>query len=313
MNILITGAGLAGCYTAREATARGHQVTLYDIAPKADYIRAVAGDVAVVRGNVTDLPFLVETFQDRQIDAVFHSAYLIGDRLSASPHNGLNVNVGGLMAIAEAVRLSGAQRMVFASTYGVYNWPLGPTAPVDEDYPVLTNVLYRASKVACESLLHALGNHYGFETAVVRFAQIYGRGHYAGGDVIGQVVHELVDAGLAGGPVRVHSNVFGSNELIYAGDLAQGVALALERPLSEVRVFNIGTGVVTDSDGLASMLRKVFPNAEVDVTPGPEVAFTPHRPQPLDISRARRVLGYEPTRLGASGIQRFAEDLQRIG
>ena len=78
-------------------------------------------------------------------------------------------------------------------------------------------------------------------------------------------------------------------------------------------MFNIGTGVVTDSDGLASMLREVFPNAEVDVTPGPEVAFTPHRPQPLDIGRARRVLGYEPTRLGAIGIQRFVDDLQRTG
>lgn len=311
MNILITGAGLAGCYTAREAVARGHQVTLYDISPNPNYIRAVAGEVGAVQGDVTDLPFLVETFQSRQIDAVFHSAYLIGDRLSERPYTGLNVNVGGVIAIAEAVRLSGVRRMVFASTYGVYNWPLGPIAPVDEDFPVLTNVLYRASKVACESLLHALGNHYGFETAVVRFAQIYGRGHYVGGDVIGQVVHELVASGIGGGPVHIHSNVFGSNELIYAGDLAQGVVLALERPLNEVRVFNIGTGVVTNSEGLASILRNVFPNVEVDVTPGPEVAFTPRRSQPLDIGRARRVLGYNPVHLGASGIASFVEDLLR--
>lgn len=311
MNILITGAGLAGCYTAREAMAKGHKVTLFDISPNPAYIRAVAGEVDVVKGDVIDLPFLIETFQSREIDAVFHSAYLIGDRLSERPYTGLNVNVGGVIAIAEAVRLSGAKRMVFASTYGVYNWASGPTRPVGEEFPVLTNVLYRASKIACESLLHALGNHYGFETAVVRFAQIYGRGHYIGGDVIGGVVHEYMNAALAGGPVHIHSNIFGSNELIYAGDLAQGVVLALERPLTEARVFNIGTGVVTDSEGLASIFREVFPEITVDVSPGPEVAFTPYRPQPLDIDRARNVLGYGPVHLGASGISSFVEDLKR--
>ena len=109
-----------------------------------EYITNVAGDVAVVKGDILDLPFLIETFQDRQVDAVFHSAYLIGDRLSQQPYAGLNVNIGGLINIAEAVRLSAAHRIVFASTYGVYNWALGPTEPVDEDFPVLTNALYRA-------------------------------------------------------------------------------------------------------------------------------------------------------------------------
>ena len=50
MNVLITGAGLAGCHSARALAERGHQVMLFDVAPNVEYVRSVAGDLPVHQG-----------------------------------------------------------------------------------------------------------------------------------------------------------------------------------------------------------------------------------------------------------------------
>jgi len=310
MNLLITGAGLAGCHAARLAVQQGHRAVLFDMAPRLDYIRQVAGDIPVVQGDVRDLPALVETMREHRTETVFHSAYLIGDRLASRPYSGLQANVGGLIALAEAVRLSGVRRLVFASTYGVYNWGLPPTAPVAENFPVRTDVFYRASKVACESLLNAYATQYGFEWAALRFAQIYGLGHYSGGDTVGVVMHELVASALAGGPVQLYANQFGSNELVYVKDLARGIVSACVLPLSDGGLFNLGSGVVTDTDTLGGHLRAAFPSVEVHISPGPRAGFVPHRPQPLDLTRAKHALGYEPKYDVAQGIADFATELR---
>jgi len=57
MKVLITGAGMIGCHTAKELTERGDEVTLFDLLPQEAYIRRiVASDVQVLRGDVAELP-----------------------------------------------------------------------------------------------------------------------------------------------------------------------------------------------------------------------------------------------------------------
>src|SRR4029077_16716968 len=80
MRVLITGAGLIGCHTARELVERGDDVTFLDLAPRPDYIRHVVGrDLPMIRGDIRDLPCLVDAMQDVRPDCVIHLAALVGE------------------------------------------------------------------------------------------------------------------------------------------------------------------------------------------------------------------------------------------
>ena len=310
MNILITGAGLVGCHVARTLSERGHRAALYDVSPREDYIRRVAGDLPVVRGDVRDLPALVETMQQERTDVVVHTAYVIGDRLAQRPYAGLGVNIGGAIAVAEAARLTGARRLIFASTFGVYQWGLRPTSPVTEDYPVVSNAFYRASKLACEVVLQGYAGQYGLEVATARFAQVYGFGHYTGGDLIGEVLHRLMETGLRGGPVEVDSQLFGSNDYVYARDVAQGVALLCEKPL-ESRVFNLGSGVLSRVEHVVEAFQAALPGVEVRPVEGGSMNYTPDRAQPLSILRLQEETGYRSAYDLTAGLTDLARELTR--
>ena len=310
MNILITGAGLVGCHVARTLTERGHRVVLYDVSPREDYIRRVAGDLPVIQGDVRDLPTLVEAMHQERTDAVVHTAYMIGDRLAQRPYIGLGINIGGTIAVAEAARLTGAGRLVFASTFGVYQWGLGPTSPVTEDYPVITNAFYRASKIACEGILQSYAGKYGLEVAIARFAQVYGFGHYVGGDLISEVLHRMLETGLRGEPIEVDSQLFGSNDYVYAKDVAQGVALLCEKPFKS-QVFNLGSGALSKAQHVVEALQAALPSVEVRPVEGGSMSYTPNRAQPLSILRLQEETGYRSAYDLTEGLKDFAQELTR--
>lgn len=310
MNILITGAGLVGCYVAREMVRRGHRAVLYDLAPQGDYVRSVAGEVPVVKGDVRDLPALMDVIRENRAEVVFHSAGLIGPKVAERPYTGLSINVGGAIAVAEASRLSGVRRIVFASSFAVYNWTLPSATPIHEDFPASQNNFYGSSKVACEQILRAYAGAYKMELAILRFAQGYGQGHYAGGSSGGLAMHGVVEPAARGEPVRIEPTLFGVNEYVYVKDIVQGVAQACEKPLS-IASFNIGTGTLSSPSDVASAIRTVCPGLSVEVLPGPAERSGQHRTQPLDLSRARIDLGYDPQFDLAKGIADFVDELRR--
>jgi UDP-glucose 4-epimerase len=309
MNVLITGAGLVGCRVARRLTGQGHRVVLYDIAPAPTYVQSVAGDVDLVRGDIRDLSTLVETMQTHHVETVFHSAFLIGQQLAKRPYLGLRTNLDGSLAIAEAARLTGAGRLIFAGSFGIYRWDLTPTSPVTEDFPVGGSQLYRASKIACERVLHAFALSSGLEFTTVRFAQVYGRGHYAGGDLAGQVLHEALTQALSGQLVEIDPGILGVNDYVYVEDVAQGVALACERPLTS-EVYNIGSGRLASTAEVATAVGQALPGSRVVVLESPQQGPFWIRQQPLDLTRSKNELGYEPRFDLLSGVADFTNELR---
>jgi UDP-glucose 4-epimerase len=309
VNVLITGAGLVGCRTARRLAGQGHQVVLYDIAPDSSYVQSVAGNVDVVRGDIRDLSTLVETMQTHRVETVFHSAYLIGQQLAKQPYLGLRTNLDGSLAIAEAARLTGARRLIFAGSFGIYRWDLSPTSPLTEDFPVGGSQLYRACKIACERVLHAFSLSSGLEFTTVRFAQVYGRGHYAGGDIAGQFLHAALAQALSGQLVEIDPGILGTNDYVYVEDVAQGVALACERPLTS-EVYNIGSGRLASAKEVARAVEEAVPGARAVVLEHPRQGPFWVRQQPLDLTRSRNELGYEPRFDVLSGTADFANELR---
>ena len=303
---------MVGCYTARELVKRGDEVTLFDIAPRDDYIRAIVqGDAAVGRGDLGELPQVMEAVLSAKPDVVIHTGGLIGGVAEQAPYRGFRVNVDGTINVAEAVRLTAVRRLLFASSMNVNDLSQPQTGPLTEEFPAGGDHVhvYGASKVAGEQILKAYANHYGFEVAALRFAGVYGYGHYAGGSGIGRNMLEMVKAVLEGRPAPLRARIAETDEMVYVKDVAQGVALATHARRLLHQVYNIGSGAIVTAKDLMRAFERVIPGATAERVepPRPE----PPRLWPLDLSRSRAELGYEPRFDLEAGLRDFIEEYKR--
>ena len=302
MRVLITGAGLIGCHTARELVERGDDVTFLDVAPRPDYIRHVVGrDLPMIRGDIRDLPCLVDAMRDVHPDCVIHLAALVGEVNITHLYTGFQVNLTGTVNVVEAVRLGGVRRLIHASTQALY---LGedPKELLYEDSPLDSRGrVYNASKLACEHVLRTYAAKHKFELALLRFAGVYGFRSVAGGP--GVAVQEAVWAAMAGRTVEL--NAYESVDFIYAKDLANGIALAAHTSPLPHQVYNLGSGTLTTVEDVEAALRKIFPG--INMSRG---KLTPARPR-MDITRARTELGFNPEYKLEAGLRDYVAEIRR--
>lgn len=289
MRALITGAGLVGAHTAAALRA-DHDVVLCDAVPDAGYVRSVAGEgVGLERCDVTDRAALDRLMPE--VDVVIHTAGLIGPEAQRRPLDAFTVNVVGTLQVAEAARLAGASRVIYASTHGVYDFGAEPDQPMTERSPTEARSVYAASKLAAEHVLQAYADAYGMSITALRFCNLFGRGRYVAGSRGGQAFNELVISVGRGDPGRILSPLAGRSEWLYAKDAGHAVAAAVAADApAGFRVVNIGSGLLTGPDDLTAAIRRVLPAARFV----PAGAPGRERLQPFDLSLAKRVLGWEP-------------------
>lgn len=293
MATLITGLGLVGTSFAQYALRRNEPLVFYDFQPRMDFLRRKLGDakVAVVQKDIRDLPGLIEAIKEHRIDTVVHTAGLIGRRVAEPLFTGLQINVVGTIHVAEAVRLTGVKRLVHISTFGVYDRRREGSSPVTEDFFRGAGSAYSNSKAAKELILEAYQNQFGFELMMLRFANVYGLGHFWAGSSGGEKIQALLECGLRGETARIPQEETRAFEYVYAKDAGRAIELAATVPMPGKRVFNIGEGRVRTFDEVVGIVKQLLPNLRVEIIPGkPSPSFK----QPLDISRAREHLGWEP-------------------
>ena len=310
MKILITGAGMVGCYTAAELVSRGDTVTVVDLRPDTAYVARVAGPTVQTQTvDVRELPDLVAVVRDAAPDVVLHTVAILSGVAQASPYRGFQVNVTGTIHVAEAVRLAGVRRLVHASTLGVHRLQSPQDAPLTEDFPIGgATRIYPATKVAAEALLPAFANAYGFELVMLRFPSLYGYGLYAGGSGMGIAVSGLAQAALEGRPGTISSGQGETDEIGYVKDVARGVAAAIHAEKLAHTVYHLGSGKLSTSSDVVAALAQIVPGFTATRSePAKEAAV---RRQPMDNSRARSELGYEPRYDLVSGLTDYLAELR---
>jgi UDP-glucose 4-epimerase len=313
MRVFITGTGVVGCHAARALIQRGDEVTLFDLAPRADYVARVAGaDATVVRGDVRELPGVLEAVGAARPEVIIHTAALVGGQAGVLPYRGFMVNVVGTINIAEAVRLLGVRRLVHASTLGVIDRSLPQTGPIPETYPLGGNDrVYGTSKVACEQVLRAYATTYKFELALLRFASVYGFGYPGTGSGPTVAIHDLVTAALDGRPGVLGAGMPDVDEIVYVDDLVGGILRAVETQPLPHHTYNLGGGRLTTAEDILAAVRRVVPGAKVSRPPGDGSGGGRARiEQPMDISRARDELGYEVRHDLEAGIRDLIAEIQ---
>lgn len=294
MNILITGAGLIGTHAARHAVEAGHKVVLFDLAPNREYIQKIVGrdKAAVVAADMRDLPALLSALEKFQVDTLVHTAGLIGGRVQENSYTGSTNNILGTIHVLEAARLKRLRRVVYVSTFGVYERGKITDPVIHEIHPIGGHNLYATTKVCSEHLVHAYASLYDLDTIVIRPSGVFGRGFYVGGSTVGMVMRDLALRMLKSEPMTIDAKTYGPNEYVYGKDVGLALYLACIAENPKQRIYNAGTGVVHDAEALARVVREVAPKVEVKVSGSSSADKS--RTIPLDISVSKTEIGYEP-------------------
>ncbi len=308
MGTLVTGAGLLGASFAQVAKARGERIVFFDPEPRTEFLQLKLGEggFQIVRGDVRNLPDLVEAIATHRIDTVVHTAGLIGGRVQREISQAFDINISGTRNVAEAARLAGVKRIVHLSTFGVYDWRRPLAGKITEDFPLGPGRAYGNFKVAKEMILEAYAAQFKIELVMLRPANVFGVGHFWGGSSGGAKMQELMKAGIAGRPARISASEAADVEYVYAKDVGVAIDLAATVASPRERVFNIGNGQVTRFDDLVAAVRQVCPELTVEIEPGERPAA---KSEPMDISRARKRLGWEPRFTLVDALRDYHADL----
>jgi len=249
MNLLVTGgAGYIGSIVAELAVDAGHGVVVIDDLRGGN--RAAVPDACrFVHGSIGDVDALRRAFSEGPFDAVLHLAAEAAIEASVSdPAVYFRANLTDSLALLDAMREHGVQRVIFSSTAATYGEPL--KVPITEDHPQRPINAYGESKLMLETCLRWYHRAYGLRTVAFRYFNAAGASEERG-EARRHETHLLpivLDA-VAGrtGPVRVFGTDYPTpdgtciRDYVHVLDIARAHLLALEH-IDELGLafFNLG-------------------------------------------------------------------------
>ena len=158
------------------------------------------------------------------------------------------------------------KRVVYVSTFGVYDRGKINDSVIRETHPIGGHNLYATTKVCSEHLVHAYASMYNLDTIIIRPGGVFGRGFYVGGSTVGMVMRDLALNMIKGEPITIDAKVYGPNEYVYGKDVGLALYLACQAKNPKQRIYNAGTGAVHGAEELAQVVRELAPKTEVKVS-----------------------------------------------
>jgi UDP-glucose 4-epimerase len=289
MNFLITGvAGFLGSSLANHLAREGHQVRGLDDLSTGDP-QVLSPDVHFTRGDVSDRPKLWTLLQE--VDVVYHLAARVSVPESVLyPRDYNTVNVGGTVALMEAMRDVGVRRVVLASSGAVYG-DLGDMPLRETDTPNPRSP-YAVSKLAAEFYVRTIGGLWGIETVSLRIFNAYGPGQHLPASHP-PVLPYFLQQSLRGGTLVVHGDGNQTRDYVYVDDVVSAMVAASTAPNINGLVVNIGSGIGTS---VKDLVKRVL-----DVTGGkPEIIYNSRTSGGVscltaDLALAQEKLSYRPS------------------
>jgi UDP-glucuronate 4-epimerase len=308
MRVLVTGgAGFIGSHLVEKLLAGGHEVLIlddfndfYDPQIKQGNIAGFANDVTVQRVDLRDSESVRNLFYREKVDTIAHLAARAGVRPSIQePRLYYDTNVAGTLHLLEAARMTSVGRFIFASSSSVYG--ASKTIPFSEaEHLTQTLSPYGATKVAGEFLCSTYSYLYNMRVVALRYFTVYGPRQRP--DL---AIHQFTRRICAGQPIDQFGNGSTRRDYTYIDDVIQGTMASLqyEGPLFDV--FNLGESeTIQLKDLIVAIENALGKKAKInrlEEQPG-DMPLTY-----ADISKARKLLGYNPTTKLAEGLPKFID------
>ena len=205
----------------------------------------------MVAADMRDLPALLSALEKFTIDTMVSTAGLIGSRVQENSYTGATNNILGTINVLEASRLRKIKRVVYVSTFGVYDRGNITDSLIRETHPIGGHNLYATTKVCSGHLVHAYAAMYNLDTIIIRPGGVFGRGFYVGGSTVGKVMRDLAMSMIKGDPITIDGKIYGPNEYVYGKDVGLALFLACQAANPKQRTYNAGTGTVHGPEELA--------------------------------------------------------------
>lgn len=307
MRILLTGAaGFIGFHTAKVLLARGDEVIGFDnLSPYYDpklkkarlkQLKDIKG-FTFVEGDIVDRPLVAKTMKG--VERVCHLAALAGVRYSFEhPEEYIATNIQGFFNVLDEVKKQEIPGLIYASSSSVYGgntkFPAEESDRTDDQWS-----LYGMNKKDNELMAHTYHHLYGTNVTGLRFFTVYGP--WGRPDM---ALFLFTDAILNNRPVQIFGEGKMQRDFTYIDDIVSGVVSSIDKNYSE-EVFNLGCGKKEElMDYVTTIERACGREATKE--------FLPMQPGDVritsaDITKAKKMLDYQPTTNIAKGVPKFVE------
>ncbi len=232
------------------------------------------------------------------IDKIVHLAAKAGVRPSIeNPFVYMDVNIGGTLNLLEMCRKYGVENFVFASSSSVYG--INKT-PFREDDRVDKQVSpYGTSKRACELYCQTYSILYGIPVTCLRLFTVYGPRQRP--DMAIHKFTKLIDEGK---PIEMFGDGKSRRDYTYVDDVVGGIISVMKKRFG-FEIFNLGNSKTVELKYLISIIEKNLGKNAI-------VKKMPEQPGDVpatyaDITKSKKMLGYEPGVSIEEGVKRFVE------
>jgi UDP-glucose 4-epimerase len=316
--VLVTGgAGFIGSHLVEDLVRAGAAVTIFDNFSSGlhENLSAITNDVEIVEGDILDYERLAPVFQG--MDIVSHqAAQLEITRAVEDPVEDLTTNTIGTLNVLNAAVKAGVPRVIQASSAGCYGQ--AESIPQDEDtHPTNPNWPYGVSKLATEKYAGIYQEMYGLSITSLRYGIVYGPREW-----YGRVLTIFLKRALEGQSLVVFGDGKQTRDFVFVEDVVAHHRACIECESASGQVFNVSTGVATDVNGLAELVREVtgqpdLPILHEDVPEGEVSTHYERKRLPMELrelvqstAKSERLLGWTPKVALREGLAREYEWLQ---
>ncbi|MEM3700276.1 MAG: GDP-mannose 4,6-dehydratase [Candidatus Bathyarchaeia archaeon] len=320
-NVLITGgAGFIGSHLTEEYLMNeAEKVVVYDdfSTGTAENLKEIKDErLKIVEGSILDVAMLNNVVQKERINVIDHLAAELevytGIR---DTEKDARINIFGTLNVLNVALKNKVEKVLFASSGAVYGE--ARYLPIDEEHPLEPHWPYGVSKLCAERYVMQYHKLFGLDATVFRYGIVYGPREWFG-RVLTMFIKRIF---LENKPPVVFGDGLQTRDFVYVKDIVRAHVLAVEKPESSGKVFNLGSGKGVSIKELAIMLVEMA-GAKLDVIydnpqEGTASSFQPERIRlqgelknfVLDCRRAREVLGWMPRTSFADGL---AEEIEWV-
>jgi nucleoside-diphosphate-sugar epimerase len=300
---LVTGgAGFIGSHLAEELVRRGHRVRAADslITGKRRNLSHIPG-VEFLEGDLADVSVAQRAVVG--MDYVLHQAAIPSvPRSVKDPITSNRANVDASLNVLVAARDAGVKRLVYAGSSSAYGNT--PTLPKREDMPANPLSPYALQKLVAEQYGQMFTALYGFEVVTIRYFNVFGPRQDPGSPYSG-VISLFATALLEGRQPIIYGDGEQTRDFTYVANVVDGVLRACEAKGASGEVINVATGGRISLNQLLRVMNGIV-GTNLQAIYKEERAGDVKDSQ-ADITKAKKILGYEPTVSLEEGLKHTLE------
>ena len=300
---LVTGgAGFIGSHVVDALVSRGDSVRVVDdLSTGSRENLTTSSKIEFVQADLAE-PGVAQTAVDG-VEMVVHLAAIPSvPRSVHEPARTHRANVEATQSLLLASRDANVRRVVQASSSSIYGE--SETLPKHEGMQPSPLSPYALHKLIAEQYASLYTRLYGLETVSLRFFNVFGPRQSPSSQYSG-VISLFTAALLEGRSPKIYGDGGQTRDFTYVSDVADGILLALSAPEASGQAINLARGGRISINSLYAMLQRAIDVEREALHEKPRTGDI--RDSQADISRARKLLGFEPGVTVEEGLRRTVE------